>query len=99
VTANRDPIVQDELRAKGMTVNSRNGVRDDVAAIIADIFQYHGPLGIDTVREDIPRWDSLRHVGLVVAIETAFGISLSMDEMQEIVSVRDFQRVLERHGK
>ena len=85
----------------GASAAARNQycVRDDIAQIIADVFQYHGPIGLDTTKEDIPRWDSLRHIGLVVAIEGAFRISLSMDEMQEIASIRDLQRVLERHGK
>jgi acyl carrier protein len=82
-----------------MTSARGTGVRPDVAAIIADVFQFKAPLGMHMVREDIPRWDSLRHVALVVAIENAFGLSLSMDEMQEIVSIRDLHRVLERHGK
>lgn len=82
------------------TVTAGKGdVRPDVAALIADVFHYTKPLSIDMQREDIPRWDSLRHVALVVGIENTFGISLSMDEMQEIMSIRDLQRVLERHGK
>lgn len=82
-----------------MTIGNENAARDDIAALIAEVFHYQGPLTLDMVREDIPRWDSLRHVGLVVAIENEFGISLSMDEMHEIESVRDLQRVIERHGK
>lgn len=87
------------MRTKPMTIGNDTPVRDDIAALIAEVFNYRGPLTLDMVREDIPRWDSLRHVGLVVAIENEFGVSLSMDEMHEIESVRDLQRILERHGK
>ena len=82
-----------------MSLNRCTDVREDVAALIADVFNYHGPLRLDMAREDIPRWDSLRHVCLVVAVESEFGVSLSMDEMHEIESVGDLQRVIERHGK
>ena len=82
-----------------MTIREETAVREDVAALIAETFNYRGPLTLDMVREDIPRWDSLRHVGLVVAIEGEFGVSLSMDEMHEINSIRDLQHILMRHGK
>lgn len=87
------------MQSQQMTINEGTDVREDIAALIADVFNYRGPLRLDMVREDIPRWDSLRHVGLVVAIESEFGVSLSMDEMHEIESIRDLQRVIERHRK
>jgi acyl carrier protein len=37
-------------------------------------------------------------VALVAALESTFGISLSMDEMLEIASVRDIQKILARYG-
>lgn len=73
-------------------------VRPQIVEIFADIFQFHGELGHHTSREDVKRWDSLQHVALVVALEGAFSISLSMDEMAEINSVRDIHTVLARHG-
>jgi acyl carrier protein len=73
-------------------------VRKEVAAIFADVFKYPGPLTLDTMRQDVPRWDSLQHMALVAAIEQTFGISLSMDEMIEIRSVKDICQILDRHG-
>jgi acyl carrier protein len=73
-------------------------VRPQIIEIFAEVFQYHGPVDLAMSREDLARWDSLQHVALVVALENAFGISLSMDEMVEINSVRDIHVVLARHG-
>ena len=73
-------------------------VRTDVREILTDVFQFEGELRIDTSPEDIERWDSLQHVALIAALETKFGISLSMDEMMEIASVADIHTVLERHS-
>lgn len=87
------------MAAQPMANDDETVVRDDIAALIAEVFNYRGPLTLEMVRTDIPRWDSLRHVGLVVAIENEFGVSLSMDEMHEIESIRDLQRVVERYGK
>ncbi|MGE0697478.1 MAG: acyl carrier protein [Hyphomicrobiaceae bacterium] len=73
-------------------------VRPQIVEIFADVFQYHGPIDLETSRQDVKRWDSLQHVALVVALEGAFGISLSMDEMAEMNSVRDIHAVLTRYG-
>ena len=73
-------------------------VHPELAGIFAEVFQYTGEMKLEISMDDIPRWDSLRHIALVTAIEDAFSISLSMDEMMEIHNVRDIQNVLVRHG-
>ena len=73
-------------------------VRSEIAGIFADVFQYEGPLTLSTSPEEIARLDSLQHIALVRTIESTFDVSLSMDEMVELRSVRDIQTVLERHG-
>ncbi len=73
-------------------------VRPEVAEILADVFQFEGAITLETEQQDIEKWDSLRHIALVAALESRFGISLSMDEMMEIIRVCDIQRVLDRHG-
>ena len=75
------------------------GVRPEIKGLFANVFKYRGrhqswrPRG-----KDVPKWDSLQHVALVAAIEQQFGISLSMDEMVEIRSVKDICNILDRHG-
>jgi acyl carrier protein len=73
-------------------------VRKEVAAIFADVFKYTGPLTLETMARDVPKWDSLQHMALVAAIEQTFEISLSMDEMIEIRTVNDICQILDRHG-
>lgn len=46
----------------------------------------------------IPQWDSLGHVRLMSAIETAFSITIGMDEMIGIMSVADIRRLLKDKG-
>lgn len=86
-----------ELAVAGAAA-SAGEVRPEIAAIFADVFQHHGAITLATSRKDVTRWDSLQHVALVVALESTFGVSLSMDEMAEIDSVRDIHVVLARHG-
>lgn len=73
-------------------------VRSEIEVLIADVFNYEGAVTGRTSRSDVPKWDSLRHVSLVTAIEQQFGLSLSMDEMVEIRTVRDIENILDRHG-
>lgn len=75
-----------------------SAVRPEIVEIFADVFQFSGNLRQETSRADVKRWDSLQHVALVAALESTFCISLSMDEMLEIMSVRDIHKILGRHG-
>lgn len=75
-----------------------NDIRTEVTEIFEDIFEYDGDLSPKTSPDDVPGWDSLKHIALVTALETSFDISLSMDEMHEIQNVGDIHTILERHG-
>lgn len=43
---------------------------------------------IDTEKEMVPEWDSLNHLNLVVELENSFDLGLSMEEIEELNSVR-----------
>lgn len=81
-----------------MLAQMNGTVHPELPGIFADVFQHTGDITPDTSPDHIEKWDSLRHIALVTAIEDAFKISLSMDEMMEIHSVRDIQNILSRHG-
>jgi acyl carrier protein len=69
-----------------------------LAGIFAEVFQHLGPLDHTTSAREVPRWDSLQHIALISAIERAFDITLSMDEMMEMRTVGDIEAVLRRHA-
>lgn len=73
-------------------------VRPEITEIFIDVFQYDDPVTPATSPDDIDRWDSLQHIALVRALESTFGISLSMDEMVELRTAGDIEKVLTRHG-
>jgi acyl carrier protein len=60
---------------------------DDAAAI-----------GEDTVFTDVTGWDSLKHVALVVAIETRFDVDLDAAEIARLTSKRATRDVLVARG-
>jgi acyl carrier protein len=75
-----------------------DNIRPEVAEIFEDIFEFEDEISFKTTPEDVPKWDSLKHIALVTTLEQNFDISLSMDEMHEIQSVGDIHTILERHG-
>tara|TARA_B100000315_G_scaffold257003_1_gene304459 strand:+ start:1248 stop:1478 length:231 start_codon:yes stop_codon:yes gene_type:complete len=42
----------------------------------------------ETSMDDVPEWDSLAHISLVSAIEEEFNISMSMDEITSMLSIK-----------
>lgn len=61
---------------------------DTVVDVMADVFGVpREELSASTVRGDIPEWDSLGHLNLMLALEEAFNVSFSVDEMPGLVSV------------
>ena len=49
---------------------------------------------LDTSANDIPLWDSVGHLSLASNLEEVFGISLDVDELMEMESVREIVRVI-----
>lgn len=49
--------------------------------------------------KQVAEWDSLKHMELIVAIEQAYAVELTGDEIAEMTSVRAIRAILARHGK
>ena len=45
-------------------------------------------LSIETLIEDVPKWDSLAHINMIVQVEAAFSIRFTLEEMEELSSIR-----------
>lgn len=43
-------------------------------------------------------WDSLRHIELVLAVETAFGVTFTMSEMVSMQNLGDMRSLLIKKG-
>ncbi len=43
-------------------------------------------------------WDSLRHIELILAVETAFGVTFSMSEMVSMQDLGDMRALLVEKG-
>lgn len=47
---------------------------------------------------DIPTWDSLAHMMLIVRLEQDYAIQFSGDEIADLQSVGDIRATLQAHG-
>lgn len=81
-----------------MTTTAASALRPEIEEVFRDVFHYEGIVTPETSPADVPRWDSLQHIALVRAIEHAFGISMSMDEIMELRTAGDIERILARYG-
>jgi len=65
---------------------------------------FRGVLDPDLVLTDdldasqVPLWDSIHHIVLVVEIETKLGVTLSTDEMAQLNSIGELVALLENKG-
>ena len=48
--------------------------------------------------EETSNWDSIRHLNLVMALEEAFGVSFSSDELGRLTSYRAIADALAERG-
>ena len=49
----------------------------------------------NTTANMVPRWDSLNHVNIIVAIETDYGIKFKATEILKVKNVGDLQRLID----
>jgi acyl carrier protein len=66
--------------------------------LIADIFD----TGVNTINEEssnttIAMWDSIHQMNLIFAIEEAFDLHLSDEDVVKLVSVKEIRRMLADH--
>lgn len=73
--------------------------RARVESIFRDVFDDPRlTLRDDMTAADIPDWDSLNHINLIVGIESEFGIELDGEEIAALACVGDLFALLERNG-
>ena len=55
-------------------------------------------LSDDSSTENTPNWDSLRQLSILLALESAYGISITTDEAVNMNGIAAIKVVLKRHG-
>ncbi len=67
--------------------------------VLADVFDVEVNTITDEASQDnIESWDSLNHLKLVLALESAFDVSFSEEQSVEILSLGLIKEVLKEHN-
>jgi len=52
----------------------------------------------ETAMKNVPAWDSLKHMTLILAIEQEFALELTGDEIADMTSVKAIRDILGKRG-
>lgn len=68
-------------------------------ALIAEILDVPpSQIAADMRRRETETWDSMNHLRLITAVETAFAVRLTMDQIAHIESPRQLEQILRSRG-
>ncbi len=60
----------------------------EVQNLLAEIFEVErSAISSETQFGDLPKWDSMGHMDLMMALETKFGIEINADSIRDLVSI------------
>lgn len=77
-----------------------NDVLPGVQGVFEELFGVNPhSVSMETTSFDIPAWDSVGHLSLCAALEDAFEIGLTVDEMSEMYGVREIVSIIEQKKK
>jgi acyl carrier protein len=70
-------------------------IRDKLAGIFREVFDDPSIAIEDSMTaKDVPNWDSITHVDLIVSVEKAFRVSFTTREVKSLENVGDFVRLI-----
>lgn len=74
-------------------------MKPKLIALLADILTISiEDTSDDLAMKDVETWDSLKHMELIVSIETTFDIELTFDEILAMQTVKGIKQVLINRG-
>ena len=77
---------------------TREEVCERLTGVFEDVFEEEIPLSDSTTAADVPGWDSISHITLLVCIEQEFGIKLPMKDVVHLRNVGDMVSLIIEHG-
>jgi acyl carrier protein len=81
-----------------MTIENPS-LSEQVQVLLADAIQVPPDMVTsDLSFGDLPQWDSLGHMELMIRLEERFGIEINADTIAELVSIPEICSYLERNG-
>jgi acetyltransferase-like isoleucine patch superfamily enzyme/acyl carrier protein len=75
---------------------SMHGESGDVSVVVMQTLGLPAPPALEDGPRDVPGWDSLGALKLLLALEDVFGVAIEQDELVLVRSVRDLESLVER---
>ena len=73
-------------------------MKDKIIEILRTVLE-DDSINENTTQKNCPTWDSLHHLNVAVELEDAFDISLEPEEIADMKSVADIERILSKKVK
>lgn len=73
-------------------------MKDKIIEILRTVLE-DDSINENTTQKNCPTWDSLHHLNVAVELEDAFDVSLEPEEIAEMKSVADNERILSNKVK
>ncbi|MEX2144548.1 MAG: acyl carrier protein [Anaerolineales bacterium] len=65
-----------------------SGLLEELRSLMAEIFHVDADqIGVEAQLGELPQWDSLTHMDLMVALESAFGIEITAETISQLTSL------------
>ncbi len=81
-----------------MNEKQADGLEQRVPVLLAEAFQVpQTEITPDLAFGDLPQWDSMGHMELMMILEEQFGIEISTETIAELVSVSSIIQYLKEH--
>ncbi len=78
---------------------TREEVFKRLNGVFEDVFDEEGvELNDATTAADVPGWDSIAHITLLVCVEQEFGVKLPMKDVAHLRNVGDMVSLILEHG-
>jgi acyl carrier protein len=81
---------------RGSASTSSDSVLERVRAVAADVVSTAGTLGADEDIKQLEGWDSLSAIHVLVALESAFGVTLPSSLFERVNTLRTLAEVVAR---
>ncbi len=73
-------------------------MKDKIIEILRNVLE-DDSINENTTQKNCPTWDSLHHLNVAVELEDAFDVSLEPEEIADMKSVADIERILSNKVK
>jgi len=67
--------------------------KSEVLKTIADVLK--AEINENTMKIDVPSWDSLKHIQLIMEVEEKFGVEIPIEKVPDIDSVSILLKLIE----